>query len=187
MTSCKSVTSSVSSLWKEYKNIVSLLGCGSVGVLVSPAAAIACLKTTNKVQEAIEKAVKRYEDVVGKTSPKTLGPRQLRPNTWEEGSIPGTFGRLFVTAMPMHEDTVSITIKELDGKGKVGIAICSVDENGKHEKLADYTLNEDKSEKKDKSQQIKKTLTKVKGKWILVHIDGKSVANTFKYKLLLDV
>ena len=186
MTSCKSAVSSISKLWKGYKDIASALGCGAVGVLESPQAAIECLETTNKIKEAVERINKKYQNLVGKTSPGTIGPRLLRLNTWEKGSIPSTFGRVFTTAVPMSKDIVSITIEELGGKGKVGIAVCAIDENGRDDKLTEFVLNENAKEKENKSQRITRTLKGVKGKWIVVHLDGKSVANNFQYKLFLD-
>ncbi len=186
MTSCKSAISLIGNLWEQYGKISSSLGCGVAGVLTTPATTIACLQGINKGEEALKEAIETYEDVVGRTSSLTIGPRLLRLNTWEKGKIFGTFERLFVTAAPMLEDTVSITIQELSGKGKVGIAVCAVAHNGKETQFIDRTLNMRQGGKDKTDQQIHQTLKGVKGKWIVVHLDGKSVANTFQYKLFLD-
>jgi hypothetical protein len=195
MTSCKSAISLVTNLWKEYGEIASQLGCTTAGIAVAigtanpeiaPITMMKCLETKDKIEEAIKKANAAYEAVVGKTSSLTIGPRLLRLNTWEKGNIFGTFERLYCTSVPMVQDEVSITIKELDGKGKVGIAICTIDEKGTHNQLAEYTLNENKQEKGDDSQEIKRTFKNVQGKWFVVHLDGKSVTKTFKYQLFLD-
>lgn len=195
MTSCKSAISLVTNLWKEYGEIASQLGCTAAGIAVavgtknpeiSAKTTTKCLEAKDKAEEAIEKANASYKRVVGKTSSLTIGPRLLRLNTWEKGSIFGTFERLYCTSVPMDLDEVSITIKERGGKGKVGIAICAVNEKGNDDKLAEYTLNENRAEKRDDSQEIKRNLRNVKGKWIVVHLDGKSVLDTFKYKLFLD-
>ena len=145
-----------------------------------------CLETQGKIEEAIKKANEAYSGIVGKTSNLTIGPRLLRLNTLEKGNIFGTSGRVFCTSVPMNKNEVSITIEELKGKGKVGIAICTIDEKGKHEQRADFTLNENKQEKVKDNQKIKVNLKRVEGKWLIVHLDGKSVANTFKYQIFLD-
>ena len=183
MTSCQSAITFVSKLWKEYGDIATTLGCAAT----SDEDIMNCLEKTDNVEETAKKAMASFKRLAAKNnSSLTIGPRLLKPNTWEKGTIWGTTGRLFITAVPMDLDEVSLIIKELDGKGKVGIAICLVDQEGKDEKVIDYTLNENKSEKRNDSQEIRLTLRDVKGKFVICHIDGKSVANKFKYKIFLD-
>ena len=196
MASCESAISLITNLWKEYGDIASKLGCSAAGIGVgvateNPQVALEtvqkCLATIDKVEDAIRKAEKMYSSVVGKTSGLTIGPRLLRLDKWESGTIVSTGERLFVTAAPMTRDQATLILKEQGGKGKVSVTVCAFTANERKQKLADFLVNESSAEKRDESQDFSIRLKDIENKWISVHLDGKTVANTFKYKLKLDV
>jgi hypothetical protein len=90
----------------------------------------------------------------------------------------------------MFTDHPTLRIRELGGKGKVSITVCAykLDDNGdkKCRKLMDFLVNEDRGERRDRGQSFNLRLPDVEDEWISVHLDGKSVLRTFKYKLKLD-
>ena len=141
----------------------------------------------DKIEDAVRKAEAQYSSVVGKTSSLTIGPRLLRLGEWESGTLPSTFERLFVTAAPMSRDNATLRIREQGGKGKVSITVCKFQADEKKKCIKAFLINEDETEKKDEDQSFDIQLMDIENQWISVHLDGKSVANTFKYKLKLDV
>jgi len=199
MASCESAVSAITNLYEKYGDVAAKVGCAAAGVgvgIASKDAASAlktiqtCLEKKDQVEKAIKDAEAQYESVIGRTSGLTIGPRLMRLDTWESGTIVSTGERLFLTAAPMPTNNPVLRIRELDGKGKVSITVCSftVGKDGKADttKIKDFLVNEDKGEQKDKSQSYNITLSGVEGRWISVHVDGKSVTNTFKYKIMLD-
>lgn len=196
MASCDSATKAVVNLWNEYGEIAKKLGCVAAGVAVgiatsNPQAALKtiqeALEAADKVEDAIRKAESAYAGVIGRTSGLTIGPRLLRLDTWESGTIVSTGERLFLTAAPMNRDTATLRLSEQGGKGKVSVTVCAFNADTEHKKLVDIVVNEDKDDKRDKNEQRTIPLKGIEDRWISIHIDGKSVANTFKYKLMLDV
>jgi hypothetical protein len=199
MASCESAVSAITNLYKKYGDVAAKIGCTAAGVgvgIASEDAASAlqtiqtCLEKKDKVEEAIKKAEAEYESVIGKTSGLTIGPRLLPFDDWQSGTIVSTGERLFLTAAPVPTNNPVLRIRELGGKGQVSITVCSftLGEHGKADtkKLKDFLVNEDKGEKKEESQRYDITLSGVENRWISVHLDGKSVTNTFKYKIMLD-
>lgn len=199
MASCESAISTVIPLWEEYGQVASQIGCGIAGgvaaaISQNPEAALKtmqqCLEAKDKIEDAIREAEEHYRSVIGRTSNLTIGPRLLRLDHWERGTIVSSGERLFVTAAPMFTDNPVLRIRELGGKGKVSITVCSykLDNNGNKDtrKLKDFLVNEDRGEKKDRDQSFNIRLSGVENEWISIHLDGKSVARTFKYKLMLD-
>lgn len=195
MTSCKSAISLVKELYKEYGEIAGKLGCGAVAAGVgvaaqNPASAVEaylkCLEAKDKIDDAVRMADEKYHAVIGRTSSLTIGPRDLPLNSWQSGTISSTFERLFCTSAPMDDDSVTIRLEECGGKGKVGVAICAVDASGHHEELCELTWNDSQSEKNDEKQSMKRTFRGVRGRWVVIHLDGKSALNKFKYKLRVD-
>ena len=150
------------------------IGCTVGGVVVgiyteNPVTALktiqTCLETKDKVEEAIKDAEAEYSSVIGKTSGLTIGPRLLPLDSWQSGTIISTGERLFLTAAPMPTDNPVLKIRELDGKGKVSITVCSfaLSEGGEADtkKIKDFLVNEDNKEQKDKSQSFDITLSGV--------------------------
>jgi hypothetical protein len=199
MASCESAVSAITNLYKKYGDVAGKIGCtvagGVAGALAeNPAVALktiqTCLETKDLVEKAIKEAEAQYSSVIGKTSGLTIGPRLLPLDSWQSGTIISTGERLFLTAAPMPTNNPVLKIRELDGKGKVSVTVCSftLSEGGKADtkKIKDFLVNEDNKEKKDKSQSFDITLSGVENRWISVHFDGKELFNTFKYKVMLD-
>lgn len=61
-----------------------------------------------------------FDTRVSKNQWATIGPRRLT-FARQKGTLVGTSGRLFLTALPMFDKKVTLTLKKTYGKGKTGI------------------------------------------------------------------
>jgi hypothetical protein len=59
----------------------------------------------------------------------TIGPRSLTFGEKANGTVLGQTTRVF-TLPPSNKETVTITIKKIDGKAKTGISVCSEGRQG---------------------------------------------------------
>ena len=187
MSTCKSAYSVVDDLYKEYGEVAKKAGCAVAGAaLKNPAIVPDCLKAADKVEEVVGQMTKIWNSLAGQSSWATIGARRLEPGVKYDGKLVGTSGRMFVSPTPCHFDRGSVKISEKGGKAKTAINICLMDPNGKTTSVGSYTLNENNTEKKDSDQTINKKFSKAKGKFVVVHLDAKSVTNTFEYSIKLS-
>ncbi|WP_026231848.1 hypothetical protein [Neolewinella persica] len=175
--SCKSAPSIVSDLNGKIASVLTAQGCtisspGSFNKCMNNAAMYGTLKTE----------MNSYYNSRSR-SWATIGPRRLDFGSYDEGTIVSTGGRMYISAVPSNKNTLTIDIKELDGKGKVSYVVCKVDRNGRYTNLKTGWINEINSQKSNKRETRSHTLTNVQGYLITVHFDGKSVGNTFQYKV----
>jgi hypothetical protein len=184
---CQSAFSVISSLWKNYGDIAKKLGCTAAGVATeNPQVIIECLEKIGKVEESYKQMKGFWDKMSGDDSWATLGPRELPLKDPQEGKLVGTSGRTFISN-PFRYDKARIVVRERDGKAKTEINICVMDGKGHTKELKTALWNEDKDEKKNlEHQKIDFVASGVKGKCVIVHLDGKSVANTFAYTVRLE-
>jgi hypothetical protein len=116
----------------------------------------------------------------------TIGPRRLNFGKWEQGRIVSSGGRMYISSVPSNKSKLTVSIRELDGKGKTSYVICKVNRNGTYTKLKTGWFNEVNSQKSNKRETRSHTLSGVKGHLISIHFDGKSVGNTFQYKVKVE-
>lgn len=135
-----------------------------------------------KVNKVVKSMVK-FWNWAAKNSWAKIGPRQLFFTKAFEGRIVSTGGRLWISPVPSRKDKVKVNIQELDGKGKTGVAICKTGPNGKVIKVANVMFNPNNKAQKNKRERKEIMIGGAKNFIISVHFDGKSVANTFKYKV----
>ena len=174
-------------LWKEYGEVAKKSGCAVVGAaLKNPAIVPDCIKAADKVEEVVGQMTRIWNSIAGRSSWATIGARMLEPGVNYDGALVGTSGRMFVSPSPCHFDRGRVKISQKGGKAKTDINICLMDPNGKTTSVGNYTLNENKAEKKDSLQTINKTFSNAKGKFVVVHLDAKSVTNKFKYSIKLS-
>lgn len=175
--SCKSAPSVVSDLNKKITNVLKAQGCA----LTNPKSFNKCMANPGMYAK-LKAEMNRYFNSRSKSWAK-IGPRRLNFGTYHEGRIVSTGGRMYISAVPSNKKTLTIDIKELDGKGKVSYVVCKVDRFGQYTKLKTGWINEINSQKSNKRETRRHTLTNVQGSLISVHFDGKSVGNTFQYKV----
>lgn len=172
--SCKSAPSVVSDLNKQISKVLKTKGC-------NPSNFPNCLANPGTYAYLTSQMVKYWN---GRSSNwATIGPRRLNFGSYENGRIVSTGGRMYVSCVPSSKSSMVVDIKELDGKGKTSYVICKVDKNGKYTKLKTGWFNEINSQKSNKRETRQHTLKGIKGHLISIHFDGKSVGNTFQYKV----
>ena len=161
-------------------------GCAIVGAaLTNPEIVPKCLQAANKAEEVIEDALDIWNKVIGKESSATLGARILRPGVTYKGNL--FVERQFLTPTPYLEDTATVRIEEEKGKKKTTVKMYLIDPTDMTDKLVgQYLLNEDKDEKKDIHQVIRKRIPDAMGKFILVQFKAPLGTNRFKYTIRLS-
>ena len=174
---CKSATAVFSDLNAKLTGLMKKHGCELSG----PSYADACLDAVSKYDKISREMVSYWNKNARSWS--TIGPRRLDFGEWNQGRIVSTGGRMFISTMPARKNTMTVDIKEIDGKGKVSYAICKVDRHGNCITLKTGFFNENSKAKSNKRQSRSITLNNVKGRLLTIHFDGKSVGNTFQYQV----
>ncbi|MFK8161367.1 MAG: hypothetical protein AB8H12_02795, partial [Lewinella sp.] len=175
--SCKSAPSVVSDLNKKITSVLKAQGCA----LTNPRSFNKCMMNPGMYATLKSQMNSYFNSRSSRWS--TIGPRRLDFGSYHNGRIVSTGGRMYISAVPANKNTMTIDIKELDGKGKVSYVVCKVDRNGRYTKLKTGWINEINSQKSNKRETRRHTLNNVQGYLITVHFDGKSVGNTFQYKV----
>ncbi|MEM9928861.1 MAG: hypothetical protein AAF840_03490 [Bacteroidota bacterium] len=175
--SCKSAPSVVSDLNRKIANVLKAQGCA----LTNTNTFNQCMNDPGLYSRLKSQLFPYFNSRRNNWS--SIGPRRLDFGTYHEGRIVSTGGRMYISAVPSNKNSMVIDIKELDGKGKTSYVVCKVDRKGRYTKLKTGWINEVNSQKSNKRETRRHTLTGVKGYIISVHFDGKSVGNSFKYKV----
>lgn len=173
---CKSATAVVTDIYNNYGKVLKKFGC-------SLTKQNSCLDNVNKYEKIVKEQIAYWNKRSKTTAWATIGPRSMKFGDNYKGTLIGTGGRMFISVAPSNKSSLTVSIDELDGKGKTSVVICKVDKNGTYWPLATKWFNDTKARKKDKREKRKFTIKGVKGHLISVHFDGKSVANKFQYKL----
>lgn len=183
MGSCGSLTSVAADLWKEYGEVAKQVGCFSAVALSKGMIPYeACYDGVTQYEETVKKMI-AFWNKMAKNGWATIGPRRLEIGSWLEGRLVSTGGRVFIAETPLNKDTIDITLKKTDGKAHTSVTVCKYAENGKSTTLWDFEVD---SGKETVGDTFKKTLNGVRNHLISVHLDAKSVTNTFAYKLLVE-
>ncbi len=169
---------------EEWDDELIKLGCVAVGATTSPEQAIQCLEQAGKLNKALDDMVRFWNRTAGNSWAR-IGPRRLDLDTDLNGSIVDPGDRTFISAAPMDEDEVTVIVKERNGTGKTEVLVCMHTPDGKATQLAEMLFNEDRRAKR-KMESERKVINGVKGKFLSVVFDGKSVANKFAYTLHVD-
>lgn len=186
MSNCQSTYQVIGELWEKYGEVAKKLGCAVAGAITTnPELIPECIRAADKIEDVCEDMISAWNSLVGTASFATLGPRMLNPGTEYAGTIIGPTERTFITHIPCHFDRGRVRLSEKDGKAKTEINIWLTDPNGHCTEVGNYLLNEDNTEQKDVFQTIDRTFSGAMGKFVIVHLDGKSVTNKFKYTVRL--
>lgn len=173
---CKSATNVVSDIFNNYGKVLATVGC-------TLANQTGCLGDAKKYAKMTSDMIAYWNKQSKTTSWATIGPRMLQFNKDHIGKIVSTGGRMFISPIPSNKNQLTVSINELDGKGKTSVVICKVDKNNNYFPLATKWFNDTSDRKKKDDEKRNFTISGVKGYLISVHFDGKSVGNTMQYKL----
>ena len=163
---CKKINSDKS---KEYQKVASDLGVHEE------------LGAVSKYFGVASDFVKEWNKVVGNSSLK-IGARYFTLGKGGNGTIQST-QRMWVSKGIATKDSVTIKVKELDGKLYVGAHVCVL-EPGKSKPVYKKTVyfNKDKKEKGKKNQTKSIRVNGTKGKIVFFKISAQRAStNKFKY------
>lgn len=178
---CNSAASVAADIWGKVHNVAIQGGC----VAAQAAGYInyaACYNTASKINDLTNKLVQFWNAKVN-NSWATIGPRRLTLNQNHTGTLVSTGGRKFVSFPVLNKNSVTITINETGGKGKTSVTVCKINANNQKTNIGTKWFNDTKKKKKKSNEKHTFTVNGAKNRIITVHMDGKSVGNTFKYKL----
>lgn len=178
-TGCKSAASVTADIWDEWGKVIKVVGCAGVATASGGLSYSSCYETANKIDKAVQKMIAFWNKQAGNSWAK-IGPRRLDFDVWHEGNIVGTTGRMFVSAYPSPNKRINVKVKKLDNKGKVEVVVCKVDSNNKYTKVASHVFQPGSD---NIGKEWKVEIKGARDDVISIHIDGKSVAKSFKYKL----
>lgn len=119
---CQSVAQITSKVYKKYWKYAkkALKGAGPTGAKFV------------LVVEAADKAIKTFNKIVGDRSFAKIGPRRLVIGETDKGKVLKHTERTFLTATPLEEDKVTVTVKKTGGDGRAWITVCTADDDGVH-------------------------------------------------------
>ncbi len=180
---CRSGAQVFGDIYKEWGAVAIATGC-VVGVNVGTGGiamplTLKCIQKAEKYAEAAEEMVKFFNKNAN-NSRWTIGPRRIEWGKTQTGSVVSTFSRVFISAAPVDQDSVTVKVKKIDGKAQATVIICKVDEKGKLVKLAEFEFAKGDD---NEGQEITKTVSGVKGHLVQVRIDADSVVKKFEYQL----
>lgn len=118
-----------------------------------------------------------------KNSGLTIGPRKLMFGTNHNGTIVGSTGRMFITPVPINGENINIRLTKKAGKSRTYVTVCSYLPDGIQNSEWQF---ESPGGNKNKGQVWTKSLANMQGKILSIHLDGKSVANTFQYSVISE-
>ncbi len=183
---CRSAAQVFSDVYEKWGAVIIATGCvvgvnaGSGGLAM--AATLTCIKNAKKYAEALEQMVKFFNERAGSSRWK-IGPRKMEWGSVQSGKVVSTLSRVFISAAPVDQDSVTVKIKKVDGRAQADIIICMVDEKGNFVKLAQVEFAEGND---NVGQVITKTVNGVKGHLFQVRIDADSAVKTFEYQLTVS-
>jgi hypothetical protein len=123
------------------------------------------------------KSITNWNQEVAGNSWATIGPRSLNFGEKANGNVLGQTTRVFILP-PSNKETVTITIKKIDGKAKTGISVCSEGKKGNTRTDDNYTFNNS-----DKKETKIFTINNAKNRVLSVTIKNYSVGNKFQYTI----
>lgn len=175
--SCSSGASVAADIWKQCDEIAAAGGC-AVLAAASPEAAAACLAAYGEAK-MIEQLIGFWNEQVGNTWA-AVGPRMLPFDDPQSGKLVGTSGRLYVMPSPSLKDRLTLKLTKTDGKARTAVTVCKHAPNGTSSTVWEFEFDNGKD---NIGTSKSKTFSDAKGYIYTVHLDAKSVTNTFSYKL----
>lgn len=173
---CKSIPSIVSDLNGEIDRVMNTLG-GSI------VASAPILDDVAKYRTLTTKMISFWNKKSGSRGWSTIGPRRLEFGKAETGKIVSTAGRMYLSAAPANKRVLNVTITELDGKGKTAYTVCRINYRGEYVHIKTGYFNQTSAAKKNGKEKHTFEVKRMKGCLLSVNFDGKSVGNTFQYRV----
>jgi hypothetical protein len=166
--------------WTEFHEEAIALGCAVAGPIAGVDFSL-CYSSVSDFEDLVLSMLAWWNDMAD-GGWATIGPRPLEWDELMHGRVYST-DRIFCSTTPSDQAEVDITIEKLDGKAETEVEICKMRKDGGDVIAHTFTFaNGDGNIGEIQSR----TVTGAKDKIICVHLDNKSVTNTFQYELDAD-
>jgi hypothetical protein len=124
----------------------------------------------------VDKGVRFWNAIVGKTSKSKIGPRRMKFNKWQDGKV--LIDRIIVAPFPALAP-VTINFHKLGGKGKMSVAVCTRAKGKKAKSQASFTINRHTKKGHVRTIQIKNAA----GKVVSVVMHQRKALKSVKWKM----
>ncbi|HEX4953820.1 MAG TPA: membrane dipeptidase [Thermoanaerobaculia bacterium] len=174
---CSNTADVVEDVWDAYERYAREAGC--MAPIKGPAKWQACAleRPLGRTLRLIDQMIGWWNSAAG-NGWATLGHRNLGIEP-EEGQLVGTTGRLFVGLAPTNSGRVTVELDRRSGNGRTQVEICAHRRHQRPESLMTEIV--------DPSRRDRWTwaFEHLEDAIVTVHLDGRSVANRFGYRLQL--
>lgn len=137
-----------------------------------------CKDAQSRVQKLyaeVDKVVKWWNSMTKGTWAQ-LGPRNFSFGQKNKGTLVAPGDRTWISTLPAKNDWVSVALTKSDGAGDATAYVCVADEKGKLELATSFDV--------DKNGTVKRKISGVAGKVVVVRLDGKGgVGKKLEYQL----
>lgn len=174
--SCRTGGKIAADLWKKWGDEAILIGCAAAAVEGVPFGT--CMKTAAFYQKIAQATVK-FWNVAAANSWATIGPRRIEFGESQSGTLVSTAGRMFMSALPLEVDKVTVRIEKQDGRAGAKITLCSFPAEGAPQTLVEIDFDKGN----DDGKILVREVGGLKGRILGVHMDAKSVVRKFEYAL----
>jgi hypothetical protein len=184
--SCESTSSLIVKLWKKYGEEATKIGCAAAGIATAnPETVVACVDATNNAEKVIKEVISFWNNQIAGNSWAKIGPRSLSLGESETGTLQSIGDRTYITPAPINCDIVKLTLKETDGEGETAVDVCKMDTKGNCNKVKSYCFN-DTTAGKNGQGSVELEIDNVKGKYLVVLLNGKNTFKKFAYTIKLE-
>ena len=177
---CRSNTQIASELWQKFGEEIKKFAA-EVGAQLSDMSPEELKRKLDDIETAVRRAEARANETF-KNGKWKIGPRALPAGETLDGDLKAE--RVFLTQGPSLVDNVKITLdgEGGDAKSDVNVTICTIDRDGKYEKVHDFTFG-----KSAYNTTFEKVVPSAAGKVVSVHLERKNYGlNNYKYKVRMD-
>jgi hypothetical protein len=186
MSKCQPAHKIVGEIWEAYGPAITQAGVVIGSAAGQPALMAALVAAGEVAAEVTKDMVSFWNSKIASNSWATIGPRRLDFGTKLEGKLLSTGGRYFICPELSRHETIRIEVWEEKGKAKTEVSFHLMNpKTGECRDEGNYLFNDNNDEKKNERQHVSKTISNALGFLPIVHLDAKSVANSFEYTVRL--
>lgn len=178
---CGSVGKFASEVWDKYVEEAREAGC--LSPVRGPRKYAACAVRSYANTLHIFDRMVGWWNSMANGSWATVGPRRLDPG-WQEGTLRGTSGRLWMGTAPVNTGSVRIDVEKRDGVVPAEVVVCASADDGSTREIGRYRFGQGRDNIGRESVFL---FTDLEADLLSVRIDGKGEipTNEFNYRIRL--
>lgn len=149
-----------------------------------------CVANTTAAANLPDNMLGYWNQLVGRDSWATIGPRQIQFGVPENGNLVVPGDRKFISTMPMMSmgnARLNVDLAESDGRARVNMRVCHVTMNNEYSRLTSVSINETPEERDNQSQFVVETFDGLGTGFVIVYMDGSGrIGQYFRYSLTIE-